>query len=106
MADKCLEGISTTPDIMVDQRLNVKLRMKYSAVKAFITGALIARTVLTVGDSRPNRQLLILRMVSSILIYTAKLWALENKSIKNKIELHIAKVDSGDAVPTQQSRRS
>ena len=73
--------------VMIDQRLNFRLHVEGAATKAYNIGALVARMLPNIGGPRPSRRLLISRVVSSILLYAAPVWAdaLENTINKKKI---------------------
>ncbi|CAD7089303.1 unnamed protein product [Hermetia illucens] len=61
--------------VMVDQRLKFKSHLENLPTKASGLATLLARMLPNIGGPRQSRRLLISRVVSSILLYAAPVWA-------------------------------
>ena len=70
--------------VMVDQRLKFKSHLENLATKASGVATLLARMLPNIGGPRQSRRLLISRVVSSILLYAAPVWASSLKVEANR----------------------
>ena len=68
--------------VIIDRRLNFKRHIEYAATKASSIATTISRILPNIGGPRQSRRLLLSRVVSSVLLYAAPVWA---TALNNKV---------------------
>ena len=61
--------------VMLDNRLRFKTHVEYSSKKASLMQAALSRMLPNIGGSGYARRMLLFRVVSSVLLYAAPIWA-------------------------------
>lgn len=73
--------------VMIDNRLQFKVHVEYSSKKASLLQAALSRILPNIGGPGYPRRILISRVVSSVLLYAAPVWAraLATKETRRKL---------------------